>query len=160
MAKISEYGGKIIFDRVVSNIFDYNLKMIDIGLSSALGEALLSSYKHNEKNLNKLFTESTIYNNKTLALKKLEDFLMAASFGMFPGSVWAGNYEANGGLIVVEENSEVYVIDMVYFSDEIKKFLVAESRLDTPSSSRYNMPELIEENDKVYFTLNLQVRYY
>ena len=34
-----------------------------------------------------------------------------------------------------------------------------ETKLDTPSSKRYDMLNLIKENGEIIFTLNLQIRY-
>ena len=158
ISAIKKYNGDIIFDKVTSNTFDKNLKMIDMSLPATLGEILLKSYE-TEKNLKDLFMESSIYNDEEIALKKLEDFLIAISFGMFPSEAWSGRFQANGGLLIVETNSEIYTIDMLYFPEEVKKFLVTETKLDSPSSSRYDMLNLKEEQGEVFFTLNLQVRY-
>ncbi|MGP1494520.1 MAG: HpaII family restriction endonuclease [Streptobacillus sp.] len=157
--KIYEYGGKIYFDKVVSECFDRNLRMIDTALPEALSEVLLNSYTSGNKELKELFKTSNIYTSESLAYKKLEDFLMSVSFGMFPSKEWNGKYSVKGGIIVVSKDSEVYVIDMVYYENEVKEFLINETKLDSPSSSRYDMLHLRKENGKVYFTLNLQVRY-
>lgn len=159
LARIYKLGGKISFNQIESDTFDKNLKMVDMLLPKVLAEVLLKSYLIGIKDLRKLFKLSSIYDNQDLADKKLADFLMAISFGMFPSKLWNGKYTANGGLIIVAKNSEVYVIDMVYFEEEVRKFLINKVKLDSPSSSRYGMLNLKKENNKVYFTLNLQIRY-
>lgn len=157
--KIYSYRGKIFFDKVISETFETNLKMIDMLLPEALAECLIKSYEKGEKDLKKLFENSSVYSNLNISIKKLEDFLTAVSFGMFPSEQWDGRYSANGGLIIVTMNSEVYVLDMVYFYNEVKKYLINETKLDSPSSSRYDMLRLEEQEGEIYFTLNLQVRY-
>lgn len=84
---------------------------------------------------------------------------MSVSFGMF--HLKSGmEFSVNGGLIIVSKSSEVYVLDMVYYENGLKEFLILnETKLDSPSSSRYDMLHLRKENEEVYFTLNLQVRY-
>lgn len=159
IATIKKYGGKIVFDKVVSETFNSNLKMIDTSLPAALSEILLNSYQKGIKDLQILFKQSTIYTDQELAIKKLKDFLMAVSFGMFPGEKWNGEFTANGGLIIVAMNSEVYILDMIYFQNEVKKYLINETKLDSPSSTRHNMLYLEIENGEIYFTLNLQIRY-
>lgn len=156
---IEQYQGEIKFDKVESEIFNKNLKMIDMYLPNALADILLKSYTTNEKDLKILFENSTIYKDKNLAMKKLIDFLMAISFGMFPSKEWNGKNSVNGGLIIVSKNSEVYILDMVYFKNEIEEFLKNKVKLDSPSAKRYNMLYLADKNGETYFTLNLQVRY-
>ncbi|MBU0279315.1 HpaII family restriction endonuclease [Gemella sp. zg-1178] len=157
--KIYEHGGKILFEKIVSEYFDKNLRMIDTALPEALAEVLLKSYSSGNKELKELFKTSSIYTSESITYKKLKDFLMAVSFGMFPSKEWNGKFTVNGGLIIVSKNSEVYVIDRIYYEDEVKEFLINETKLDSPSSSRYDMLHLRKENEKIYFTLNLQVRY-
>jgi len=156
---IEQYQGEIKFDKVESEIFNKNLKMIDMYLPNALADILLKSYTTNEKDLKILFENSTIYKDKNLAMKKLIDFLMAISFGMFPSEEWNGKNSVNGGLIIVSKNSEVYILDMVYFKNEIEEFLKNKVKLDSPSAKRHNMLHLVDKNGETYFTLNLQVRY-
>lgn len=153
------YGGEIEFDSVVSSVFEKNLRMIDMVLPEALGELLLESYKLSEKKLSILFNESTVYNDGKLAMKKMTDFLLASSLGMFPGTPWDGKYTANGGIIIVSMDSNVYVLDFIYFREELEKYLIEQTKLDSPSSTRFQMIELFEERGEIFFTLNLQIRY-
>jgi hypothetical protein len=62
-------------------------------------------------------------------------------------------------LWIVKENGEVCIIDLVYYKEEVQKYLISESKLDSPSSKRYKMLDLFEENGNIFFTLNLQIRY-
>ena len=156
---IQEKGGRIIFDRITSPTFKKNLEYIDMCLPDALGEILLTSYKDSQKNLKILFENSSIYNSEELSKKKLEDFLLAISLGMRPSEPWYGDYEADGSILIVNNDSKVYTLDMKYNLNDVKTFLVSQTRLDSPSSTRYNMLDLKEENGKICFTLNLQIRY-
>lgn len=159
MNRIKQLGGKIKFHSVESDIFNKNLEMIDVLLPKALAEVLLLSYTENIKDLNKLFEMTHVYNDKDIINKKLTDFLLAASLGMFPGKKWDGTFKANGGLIVVSINSHVYILDFIYYPKYLKEYLINETKLDSPSSKRYDMLNLKIKDGKIYFTLNLQVRY-
>ena len=59
----------------------------------------------------------------------------------------------------VKNNGDVVVLDLMYYPNEVNEYLVNESKLDSPSTHRYHMLEIFEENGEFYFTLNLQVRY-
>lgn len=156
---INELGGKIRFVEVVSKSLDYNLKMIDSNLSEYIGNALLYSYTMNNKDLQETFIKSNTFIDKELGLKKLGDFLRGISFGFVPSTKWDGVNSVNGGLIIVKSSGKVVVLDLIYYSTFVSKYLVEQTKFDSPSSSRYNMLELYKLNSKIYFTLNLQIRY-
>ena len=83
----------------------------------------------------------------------------AISFGFFPSIKWNGINDVNGGLIVVKKDGKVVILDLVYFRQTVINYLIDETKLDSPSSTRYHMFELYVENGKIYFKLNLQIRY-
>lgn len=51
------------------------------------------------------------------------------------------------------------MLDLVYYENTVRKYLINNTQLDSPSSTRYHMLEVFKDNDEYYFTLNLQVRY-
>ncbi len=158
--KIKSYSGvTITFENVVSSTFEYNLKMIDSLLPQYLGNTLLYSYEYDDKDLKSIFKLANPTLSQLMAEKKLGDFLNGISFGFVPGSIWNGINSVNGGLIIVKNNGDVVVLDLMYYPQEVAKFIMNESKLDSPSTHRYHMLELYEENGEVFFTLNLQVRY-
>lgn len=156
---IKENGGKIEFDKVECDSFDYNLKMIDSNMPQYIGDVLLNSYTYDNKNLKELFLNNSNFSDDTFALKKLGDFLAGISFGFFPSIKWNGINDVNGGLIIVKKDGNVVVLDLIYFRNKVIEYLINETKLDSPSSSRYHMLELYEENGTIYFKLNLQIRY-
>ena len=106
-----------------------------------------------------MFLKYNEFTDETFALKKLGDFLEAISFGFFPSVKWNGVNDVNGGLIVVKKDGKVVILDLVYFRQNVINYLIEETKLDSPSSSRYHMLDLYIENGKIYFKLNLQIRY-
>ncbi len=157
--ELEKINANIEFVGLTSDAFEKNLKMIDYKLPDVLAEVLLNSYKNDEKFLKKLFSESSIYETNELSIKKLKDFLEAISFGIMPSKEWNGINNVNGGIIIVSNDKKIYVLDMIYFSDEVRKYLLENTKLDSPSSTRYNMLNIYKKNNEFYFTLNLQVRY-
>lgn len=156
---IKKLGGTIRFNKMECSNFDYNLRLIDSNMPEYLGNVLLKSYESENKNLKELFLNSNDFTDSTFALKKLGDFLEGISFGFFPSTKWNGINDVNGGLIVVKKDGKVVVLDLIYFKQNVVNYLIDETKLDSPSSTRYHMLELYEENGKIYFKLNLQIRY-
>ena len=124
-----------------------------------LGDVLLNSYEYENKNLKDLFLRNSHFSDDNFALKKLGDFLEAISFGFIPSKKWDGINNVNGGLIIVKRDGKVVILDLIYFRQHVVNYLIEETKLDSPSSSRYHMLELYVENGKIYFKLNLQIRY-
>ncbi len=83
------------------------------------------------------------------------------SFGFVPGTKWNGYNSVNGGLVIVKDDGTVVILDLVYFRNEVLKYIVKETKFDSPSTSRYGMIKLYKtpQDNKIYFTLNIQLRY-
>lgn len=156
---IKTLGGVINFSQIECDSFDYNLRLIDSNMPEYLGDVLLNSYEYENKNLKDLFLRNSHFSDVNFALKKLGDFLEAISFGFIPSKKWDGNNNVNGGLIIVKRDGKVVILDLIYFRQHVVNYLIEETKLDSPSSSRYHMLELYVENGKIYFKLNLQIRY-
>lgn len=156
---IKSLGGQIKFRKMECENFDYNLRLIDSNMPKYLGDVLLDSYEYENKNLKDLFLKNSNFSDNNFALKKLGDFLEAISFGFFPSVKWNGENNVNGGLIVVKKDGKVVVLDLIYFRQKVISYLIEETKLDSPSSTRYHMLELYVENGKIFFKLNLQIRY-
>ena len=157
--EIEERDGIIEFDKVMSESFEYNLKMIDDKMPIYLANTLISSYVNNSKDLKETFTNASLFEDKNLAVKKLSDFLLGISFSFVPSIKWDGTQFVNGGFIIIKESGKVVVLDLIYYREIVIKYLLNNTKLDSPSSTRYHMLELYEENGKIFFTLNLQIRY-
>ena len=156
---IKTLGGKISFQNVVSESFDYNLRLIDTKLPEYLGNALLYSYSHNNKNIKDIFLKSNDFEDEGFGLKKLADLIEGLSFGMIPSKKWNGVNSVNGGLIIIKSNGDVVVLDLIYYKKHVTDYIVNQTKLDSPSTRRYHMLEIEKEEDGNYFTLNLQIRY-
>ena len=157
--KIKEFGGKISFVKTESENFNYNLKLIDSNMPNYLANILLNSYENDNKNLKELFFSCNNFIDHTFALKKLGDLLEAISFGFFPSKKWNGINNVDGGLIIVKKDGQVVILDLIYFRQYVRQYLINQTVLDSPDSKRYHMLKIEEINGKFYFKLNLQIRY-
>lgn len=163
---IKSKNAQISFDSVVSEHMNHNLQMIDSKMPELIGEILLLSYEKNEKDINNLLNIAINENisqygsNKELYYnKKVGDFLLAITLGMMPSIIWDGNYDVTGGIILVENHGKILVLDAIYYKEYLIKYLIKKTKLDSPSSTRYKMLDIYEENQELYFNLNLQIRF-
>ncbi len=150
----------IEFVKVESDIFDYNLKLIDSNLNKILANILYLSYERNEKDIQNLL--SIISKNQDdyfFYKKKISDFSNAVTFGMRAGEKWNGLNEVNGGILLVESNGKIYLLDLIYFKEAVDNYLINNIKLDSPSSTRYKMFDIYKEDNRFYFKLNLQIRF-
>ena len=91
--------------------------------------------------------------------KKIGDFLLAVTLGMMPGVIWNGEYDVTGGIILVENDGKILVLDAIYYKEYLVKYLIKNTKLESPSSSRYKMFDIYPDKGENYFNLNLQIRF-
>ncbi len=157
--KIVSLGGDMSFIRVVSDIFNQNLCLIDEQMPMYLGNTLLKSYSGGDKDLLSLFMQSNQFKTDDDAFNVLGKLLEGICFGFFPGTLWSGVLTVNGGFLIVKNDGDVVLLDLANNRQIVLNYLVKNSKLDSPDSKRYHMFELSEKNGEVYFTLNLQIRF-
>ena len=174
--EIIKKGGKIIPIGASSNIFSLNLKCIDGDLETLLATMLLYSYIYNTKDIKKLI-DLLVKNNplgvdiskisnsfdylKSLYSDKLLKFFNAIAFEMFPSSLMEKSNILFGGMLIMNKEGNILLLDKIYFFDELNNYFLNNLKLDSPSSTRYHMLELKQCSitNEIYFTLNLQIRF-
>lgn len=156
----------IEFDSVPSNVLNQNLQMIDSKLPEILADLLLSSYETGVKHIEELIeiiADKNIVNypgnTYKYYKKKMGDFLLAVTLGLMPGEIWNGEYSVTGGIILVENNGEILVLDAIYYKEYLVRYLIRNTKLESPSSTRYKMFDIYDEDGEKYFNLNLQIRF-
>ena len=154
------------FDKVISNTMNQNLQMIDSKLPEILADLLITSYKTSEKKIENLVhyvskNNALNYDGNTELYykKKIGDFLLAITLGMMPGKIWNGEYDVTGGIILVENDGKILVLDAIYYKEYLVKYLIKNTKLESPSSSRYKMFDIYPDKGEEYFNLNLQIRF-
>lgn len=180
----SELGLKIKFKEVQSKQLWRNLKMIDGDLPEVLAYALLYRWLYREASLlkiSKILEEKdplNFYNgdksDQKLYEYKLKRFLAECAMGMTSETPWHGIYDATGGVIIAKKDGDI-VCFHIYDFNLFREYLINNTMFEQPSTGedednpgylrttkgtkKYYYGWLYEENDKLYFKINLQIRF-
>jgi type II restriction enzyme len=164
--EIKNRGGKFQFVKTQRTIFSNNLILIDSLLPQILSNIVLNFYSSslsNAEDLVKLTEEENPLKFDTTDKHlfysyKIKRFLTDIALGMMPSKVWTGEYDATGGYLIVKADGEILCYH-IYNKNEFENYLLANTKLDTASSSRHGFGEIYEEIGQLYFKLNLQIRF-
>ncbi len=159
-------GFSLEFKNIESSNFQLNLQMIDTLLPNLIGEMLVYYYGGLGTSLSNLV--SLLEENNPLDFNqksnhkfydyKVKNFLTDIALGMTPQREWTGLYDATGGYIIVKEDGDL-VCYHIYNRNEFQTYLLNNTFFDTPSSGRYKFGEIYEEEGRLFFKLNLQIRF-
>lgn len=164
---IEQYGGVFNYVAPEKKTLEYNLKMVDLAMPKIIGSILLAFYKNRISTISKIvdyiheqgyLREIIQYEDKDWLIHKVKQLLVDILLGFFAGREWDGTYEAKGTIVVKGTGTQVafHIIDI----ESLKSYLFNHIRLDTPSTTRHRYGKLIlENNKKLYFKLNLQLRF-
>jgi type II restriction enzyme len=83
---------------------------------------------------------------------------MDSALGMTATSRWKGKFDATGGYIIVKEDGEL-VCYHIYNLNDFQDYLLENTKLESPSTSKYEYAKVYEEKGDYYFRLNLQIRF-
>jgi type II restriction enzyme len=166
IVEIKNKGGKFEFVKTQRSIFSNNLILIDSLLPQILSSIVINFYSSTHSNTEDLvkFTEdeNPLKFDKTdkhlFYSYKIKRFLTDIALGMMPSKVWTGEYDATGGYLIVKANGEILCYH-IYNKNEFEDYLLANTKLETASSSRHGFGEIYEENGELFFKLNLQIRF-
>lgn len=164
--EIKNKGGKFEFVKTQRTIFSNNLILIDSLLPQILSNIVLvfySSSHSNTEDLVKLTEDENPLKFDTTDKHqfysyKIKRFLTDIALGMMPSKVWTGEYDATGGYLIVKADGEILCYH-IYNKNEFENYLLANTKLETASSSRHGFGEIYAENEQLYFKLNLQIRF-
>ncbi len=164
--KIIEFGGSLEFQKTESSIFANNLVLIDSALPKIIAECLHLFFTSTFSTMVELTNQISVKNpldydfetNHPFYSYKIKRFLTDIALGMMPSKVWTGELDATGGYLVVKENGEVLCYH-IYNRNEFEDYLFANTKLETASSTRHEFGKVYEENEQLYFKLNLQIRF-
>lgn len=158
LQKISHYGGKLVFAQCENPIYESTLRKVDSCMPEILAQALLAFFKRETTRRLSDFPEhhSNDENTRQQIHCRLKDFIKSSILGIFPTHEWDGNLSANA-ILLVDEHGEL----LFYHTNRdatLKEFFYKRAFFDTPSSSRNRFGLIYQENGKLYFKLNLQLR--
>ena len=159
---IIEHSGRFTFYVVESHTFSGNLKTIDTLMPSILAEMLLRYYSGEGTTIKELAESGNIgakygLDQKSISFK-IKNLLRAIALGMIPSREWDTYLSAYGGYIIVKEDGSL-VCYHLYNDDKFKDYLYNNTRLDTPSASRHNFGTLYGKDGRLFFDLNIQIRF-
>lgn len=163
---IANLGGRLEFVGMESSVFYNNLILIDSSLPRIVAECLLQYYSSKLSKTSDLLEEL----NKSNPLKfdldhahpfynyKIKRFLTDIALGMMPSKVWTGELDSTGGYLIVKNDGDVLCYH-IYNRNEFEDYLLKYTKFETASSSRHQFASLIKRDGKIYFNLNLQIRF-
>ena len=166
IAALAQRGIFLEFDRVLGEVYNNNLLLLDSDLSKILSECLIRYYSGGGAVLGDLVQSLDVKNPLNYPSGKwpyysfkLKKFLVESALGMMPAKPWSGIYDATGGYIVVKSDGEIVSYHLIR-KNLFEDYLLANVKLDTPSSARHEFGEVYyDENGQAFFNLNLQVRF-
>ncbi len=154
------------FSHVENSIFSNNLVLIDSSLCLILAQLVRLKHLNYASEVSKLLMYLSSINPLNIESKeinllyqrKLKDFLSAIAFGMNKNQVWTGLRNSN-------EHSWKF-IDREYIlphhilkKNDFENYLLNNTKLETPSSTRHGFGVVYEENGFQFIKLNLQIRF-
>jgi hypothetical protein len=166
LASIHKLQGKLIFEKTDNRIFGNNLTLIDSAMPNILAEILLKFYHNNISSLRSIvellehenplnFDKS---DNHPFYGYKIKNFLVDTALGMMPSKVWEGKLESTGGYLVVKETGDIVCYN-IYFRNQFEDYLLNNTKLETPSTSKHDFARIYSEGRNLKFKLNLQIRF-
>ncbi len=159
-------GGLLSYLTLEQAIFKDNLLLLDSFLPNILAEIIKAFFTSNLNSIKNLTDDINIKNPikydtqfaHTFYEYKIKRFLTDIALGMTPAKVWTGIYDATGGYLIVKKNGDVLCYH-IYNRNQFEDYLFANTKLETPSSTKHDFGRVIEYNGKFCFKLNLQIRF-
>lgn len=149
-----------------SETLSYNLRLMDDALPDIASSLLWNFYQQNTGKLDELLPHISEHNIRSynsqgkdlLYSVKLKRLLVSAALGMKPAQRWDGHYDANGGYLIVLNSGEI-ISYHIYDKDDFEGYLFHNTKLETPSTSRYSTGTVFNSNGDYFIDLGLQIRF-
>lgn len=164
--RIDQHSGTLKFVSTEKLMFGNNLTLIDSCLPQLLGEVVRVFYSttlSRTVDLVKNIEESNPLNydlsgNHPFYSYKVKHFLTDVALGLMPAKEWNGVLDATGGCLVVKEDGDILCYH-IYNRNDFEDYLYNNTKLETASSGRHDFGTVYRQDEKLYFKLNLQVRF-
>jgi len=168
MEKVNSNKIKIKYHSITSDNFTNNLKLIDSNLPVILSFIILDYYSTDISDI-KTLTENLIEKNpldispehcESFYKSKIIELIKGSIFGMKPDKIWNKEYSVDGGILNILKDGNILLHHIFYNKNHLDEYLYNNTKLDTPSCSRYDCGYLypLNNSDSYYFDLNLQIR--
>lgn len=146
--------------------FHENLLLVDSCMGKIFASLCLTSILEGENLIRKLTSiisqtnpvGYTASNKDLLYSKKISKLLLDIALGFQPAKPWSGAYEATGGYIIVKEDTSL-VCYHIHDINLFYEYLLNNTKLDSPSTSRHKYGTVYKEGDNYFIKLNRQIRF-
>lgn len=149
-------GLRLQFRNIQSDVFTSNLQLIDSLMPQILSEMLLVYYSKWGTTIRDI--SEKLFNENSQKTHKVKEFLYSMTLWMVPNSEWNGILSALGWMILVKKDGDVLCY-YIYNLEKFQNYLYNNLKFDTPSTSRYWIWSIIENNGRLFFKLNMQIRF-
>jgi len=163
--EIIDSGYNIKFHSFQDKTFRLNLEIIDSDLPEIIAEVVLTKYRDKITKIVDVIQFLRENNPMNYDLSeghkfyeyRIINFLTEAALGMTSKSVWSGEFQVVGGIIIIKPDAEILCYHLIDFN-KFKKYLKNSTRLDNPSGSKMGYGSLYQEDERSYLKLNFQIK--
>jgi hypothetical protein len=160
------YDNELKYLKFESTMFENNLKLIDGDLPVIISEVLKQHYIYKLSKIKDIVAQLQKDNPLNYDVSyghafyeyKIKHFLTDVALGMTPSKKWNGNYDANGGYLIVKEDGNVLCYH-IYNKSDFENYLLNNTKIDTASTTRYKFGIVEKAGGTQVFKLNLQIRF-
>jgi len=180
--ELERVGCGISFKNIQSPQLWKNLKMVDGDLPEIMAWALYYRWLHREPSVKKVSDllekndPLNFYKNEESIQKlyenKIKRFLSESAMGMTSETPWLGEYDSFGGVIIAKKDGDI-VCFHIYDFNIFRNYLIENTLFEQASTGedgdnpgfpklkgkKYYYGWLYEEMNKLYFKINLQIRF-
>lgn len=165
ISKLEELGYNVSFDSFDDDTFKLNLQVIDSDLPKIIAHIVKDKYVSSIVKINEVIEKLREDNPMNYDLTqghrfyeyRLVNFLVEAALGMTSKSVWSGEYDIVGGIIIVKPNAEMLCYHLIDFN-KFRQYLKNSARLDNPSGSKMGYGTVYKNEKGSFIKLNFQIK--
>lgn len=170
---LMDNGYKLSFTKLYSNIFKTNLELIDSRFPEIWSELILETFLNGTNKMLHLVSYLETSNPLKFSLDlnpnfykyKIKRLLVDSALGMTAGSLWSGEFNANGGYIAVKKEGELLCFH-IYNWNDFQDYLLNHTKIDLPDSKpkrcdygRVLNYDEVGELSGSFIKLNFQIRF-
>jgi len=165
ISKILELGYEISFSSYEDTTFKLNLQIIDSDLPEIIALVVLAKFRDRIIKIEEVIKYLRSQNPMNYDLSeghkfyeyRIVNFLMEAALGMTSKTVWSGEYQVIGGILIVKPNADILCYHLIDFN-KFRSYLKRACKLDNPSGSKMGYGRLYSEDNRSFIKLNFQVK--
>ena len=165
-AYLKSIGATISYQKTANKVLHNNLTLLDLGIERIIADSLIYYYSGDGRSIAEIIEristadplEIASNTDQPMYAYKIKQFLLAFALGVTCSTPWYGNFNANGGYIIVKEDGDIICYHF-FDRNDLEDYLFCNTRFETPSTSRHLFGDIYQENNEYLLKLNLQVRF-